>query len=97
MIAPLTEYSDAEFLIESFSRYVEHKIPTGDFLRAVLENNLVEAVSRADIHNINRLPSIVQYCYENLPHNCWGSKEIVANFLKREPKGENNEANRYPN
>lgn len=82
MIKPLTEYLDAEIIIGSLKRYTEDKVPTGSFLRAVLENNLVEAIGRADYININRLPSIVQYIYENLPHNCWGSAEIVNNFLK---------------
>lgn len=28
--------------------YAKEKVPTGDFLKAVLENNLKEAVGRAD-------------------------------------------------
>ena len=44
-------------LIDSLERYVEHHIKPGSFLRAVLENNLVEAVSRADFINIRILPA----------------------------------------
>jgi len=68
-------------LVDALERYVKNRMPTGSFLRAVLENNLVEAVGRADSDNIRLLPEIVQYCYNNLPHNCWGSPEIVKRFL----------------
>jgi len=84
MIESLVNLPDCEIIIEGLNRYVEHKIPTGSFLRAVLENDLVESCARADHKNINRIPSIVQYIYENLPHNCWGSKEIVTKFLETE-------------
>ena len=69
-------------ITQSLYRYAEHHIPTGSFLRAVLENDLVETVARADSTNIHILPEIVQYCYENLSHNCWGSRKIVKEFLK---------------
>ena len=69
-------------IINSLDIYVNHRIKTGSFLRAVLENNLVDAVGRADYNNIRILPEIVQYCHDNLPHNCWGSSKIVKEFLK---------------
>jgi len=70
-----------QYIIESLQRYVEHRIPTGSFLRAVLENNLSEALGRADEHNRGRIFEIVQYVYNELPSNCWGSKEAVTNWL----------------
>ncbi len=70
-------------IITSLNRYSEHRVPTGSFLRAVLENDLTETVARADSDNIRLLPEIVQYCYENLSHNCWGSPDIVSKFLER--------------
>jgi len=94
MIKPLKDFPDADFIIGSLRRYTEHKIPTGSFLRAVLENDLTEAIGRADHININRIPSIVDYIYNNLPHNSWGSKEIVRQFLE---KGKENENDRHTN
>lgn len=70
-----------EHIKESLERYVEHKIPTGGFLEAVLSNNLVEAVGRADSENIQRLPEIVRYVYNKLPSSCWGSPEKVKEWL----------------
>jgi len=69
---------------ESLKRYVDHGIETGSFLRAVLENNLSEAFSRADYINQTRLHEIVRYVYNHLPANCWGSEEKVKNWLNKE-------------
>ena len=46
------------------TRYVKHHIPPGSFLRAVLENNLSEAVANADERNLVEIKKIVQYVYK---------------------------------
>ena len=66
---------------ESFKRYVEHKVPTGGFLRALLENDLREAFGRADYINVGLIQAYVSWMYNNLPSACWGSKENVAAWL----------------
>jgi hypothetical protein len=70
-------------IVESLDRYVKDRIPTGSFLRAVLENDLREAFGRADDRNIRDMFHIVSYCYNKLPGNCWGSKEVVQGWLDR--------------
>ena len=65
----------------TLGRYVKDKIPTGGFLEAVLSNDLVGAVGRADSENIQRIPEIVKYIYNNLPSNCWGDTETVTKWL----------------
>lgn len=65
----------------SLTRYVSERIETGGFLRAVLENDLHEAVSRADYESLDQLPTIVMYVSSNLPTECWGSKEKVERWL----------------
>lgn len=67
---------------DSLSRYVEHRIPTGGFLQAVLENNLTESYSRADSGALVNIPHIVAYCYNKLPSNCWGSPTKVKAWLE---------------
>lgn len=52
----------------------------GDFLRAVLSNDLMEAVGRADDDNIRTLPAICSYVYMELPSRCHGSPEIVKEW-----------------
>lgn len=61
--------------------YVEAGIPTGDFLRAVLSNDLCEAVGRADADNRRALPEIVQFIYNGCPGQCWGDAETVDRWL----------------
>lgn len=68
----------------ALDRYVNHKIPTGGFLRAVLENDLKEACGRADVTNRYRLFEIVNYCYNEIPGSGWGSPENVAAWLNKQ-------------
>lgn len=53
----------------------------GDFLCAVLENNLLAACSRADTESLSCLAALVHYCHWELPGECWGSKEKVATWI----------------
>lgn len=59
--------------IDDYVKYGE----CGDFLEAVLTNNLTEAVRRADDHNLEALPAIVRYAYNHIPAECWGSREKI--------------------
>lgn len=72
-----------QHLKESLARYVEIKIECGGFLTAILENNLKEAIGRADHINIELIPHIVAYCYNSLPSTCWGSPEKVNSWLSK--------------
>lgn len=51
--------------------------PVGDFLHAVLTNNLRGACERADDENIVNLPAYIAYLYNEAPSPCWGSPEKV--------------------
>ena len=73
-----------KLIVEALDNYVCHHIETGSFLRAVLENDLREAFGRADHENQERMFEIVQYCYNEIPSTCWGSKEAVKNWLNSE-------------
>ena len=70
--------------LAEIARYVYVRIPTGSFLYAVLTNNLKESFALADEENKRDLEEIVQYCYNNIPHNCWGSPEKVKRWLEGE-------------
>lgn len=69
-------------VVESLDAYVQCRRPVGSFLRAVLENDLMESVGRADEYNLAALPHIVAYVYNRLPLGCWGSPEKVRDWLK---------------
>ncbi len=71
---------------EELDRYVSHKIRTGSFLQAVLENNLMEAFARADDENVVGMYDIVKYVYNNVPIACYGSPAKIQAWLKQEIK-----------
>ncbi len=63
------------YMMGGIQRYINNGIPPGDFLTAVICNDLMEAVARADDTNIRNLPAYVAYFYNEAPSLCWGSKE----------------------
>jgi len=83
-----------ERTLASLERYVQDRVPPGGFLLAVLTNDLLGAVSRADKENLAALPEIVSYVYHEIPGNCWGSKDAVWQWCEDrfyEKLGESNE------
>jgi len=70
-------------IVDALDRYATLGCPTGGFLQSVLENNLYEAVGRADQDNAATLVEIVRYVYNDLPALCWGSPEKVKTWLER--------------
>lgn len=71
-----------DHLRESLDRYANDGVPTGGFLRAVLENDLLAAIGSADEINSLALPHIVAYVYNEMPAGAWGSPENVDRYLK---------------
>lgn len=65
-------------------RYFDQRIPTGDFLAAVLRNDLCDAVGRAA--HLGDLHGLILWLYHYTPPACWGSPEKVAAWLKRPTK-----------
>lgn len=76
-------YPVSDIILESLDRYINHGIPCGSFLTACLENNLREAVGRADMQNLANLKNIVGYLYNEIPTTAWGSQEKVKAWLKQ--------------
>lgn len=71
-------------LKKSLARYVNDHILPGSFLTAVLENNLFEAVCRADRDNFMDLRSIVIYVDDNVPCKARGSRVAVREWVDTE-------------
>lgn len=68
-------------LERALERYVKERIPTGGFLRCVLENDLLGAVSNADEFNIRNLRNIANFVRAVVPVKASGSKEKVVRWL----------------
>lgn len=69
-------------LREGLRRYVEAYVPTGDFLKAVLSNNLTQAVAMADENSFRGLPDLLRFLWHHAPASSWGSAQNVAKWLQ---------------
>ncbi len=67
---------------KALENYAEHGIPTGGFLAAVISNDLMTAVGRADNQNIRVLRSICGFVHNELPSGSHGSREIYKNWIE---------------
>ena len=70
-----------DYMQESLWNYVTKHYPIGGFLRAVLSNNLMEAVGKADDNNLPSLPAYTNWLYNDAPSDCHGSPEKVDAWL----------------
>lgn len=62
-------------------RYVLEGIKPGDFLTAVICNDLRNAVFRADDENYPLLKLYLQWFYNISPESCWGSPEKMGAWM----------------
>ena len=61
--------------------YVERGYKPGSFLRAVLENNFVEAFGHADATNLAHMRAWAQWLWSEAPSSCWGSMAKVGAWM----------------
>jgi hypothetical protein len=81
------QYQFNEFVIPEYMQgglqmYINDGIPPGDFLTAVICNDLSAAIGRADNVNIRNMPAYVNFFYNYAPSNCWGSKKMFKSWVK---------------
>jgi hypothetical protein len=72
-----------EDIKDALDRYVTYHISPGGFLKAVLSNDLMGAIGRADYENRQDFLDICAYVYDNVPSICHGSPESVEAWLAR--------------
>lgn len=72
-----------ERMTPALERWIERGQLPGEFLQAVLRNDLREAVGRADPENLAALPAYVGYLYNEAPAGCYGSPEKMAAWAAR--------------
>lgn len=76
------EYADIPVhMQEAMKRYVLEGVEPGDFLTAVITNNLRNAVNRADAVNLPLLKTYVRWFYNVAPGNCHGSVEEMKTWI----------------
>lgn len=72
-----------EHIQGAVKRYVKHGIIPGDFLQAVICNDLAESFGRADDINIERMSDIVGFFYNEAPGECWGSRAKMMAWAEK--------------
>ena len=73
-----------DYTRQGIDAYVKERRPIGDFLTAVLTNNLRASFQTADEENRANLFYVVNYCYNEIPSDCWGSPEKVQAWLNHD-------------
>ena len=68
---------------EALRRYVLGHRKPGDFLYAVICNDLQKAVGHADEQQLPLLRTYVRWFYNIAQGNCWGSPERMKGWLAR--------------
>lgn len=79
----ISYHSLPEHMRDGMRLYIEHGVQPGSFLRAVLSNDLMGALGRADDVNINALPAYGRFLYNEAPSLCWGSPDVVSAWIVR--------------
>jgi hypothetical protein len=79
---PRGEYDGVGHLADRLEAYARDGCPPSAFLRAVLENNLLSAVEKADKQNMLILPQLMTFILRELPAACWGSPEKVTAWIQ---------------
>lgn len=70
-----------EHIWDGFKRYMLHGIRPGDFLTALLSNDLLEVFNRGDDEALAGLRVTVQFMYNNCPLGSFGDKECFQYWL----------------
>ena len=84
----MTEYEEHIHLIpehmrESVLAWIETGRPVGNFLTAVISNDLFMAIGKADDINRHALPDYMTYFFNYAPGGCWGSRKAVEEWHKQ--------------
>ena len=77
------KYYIPDRMMGGIERYINDRVIPGNFLQSVISNNLKEAVLYADEENLDNLPAYVGYFYNDAPSGCWGSRDIMNEWLGR--------------
>ena len=66
---------------EGLDLYIREHRPIGDFLTALLSNDLRETFARADSTNKPAIEQYVRFLYQYAPAGTWGSRENVKAWI----------------
>lgn len=79
----MAQYRIPSHMHDGLYDYIQMGVPPGDFLGAVLRNDLKEACARADSINKNHIWDYVNFLYNKAPLPCWGSPPKVEKWMTK--------------
>ena len=88
---PVEQWFDGDYSVipqhmrDGLIRYVVDHLQPGDFLSAVICNDLAGAVERADAENLPLLKTYVAWFYNVPPAICNGSHKAMTAWLAKKP------------
>ncbi len=71
-----------DLVLRGLTNYVNYGVPVGDFLTAVLENDLSGAVAHADPESLAAIKPLVVLLFNEAPSRCWRHPDRVAAWLR---------------
>jgi len=71
-----------DYMRDGIRNYLEHGLRPGDFLLAVLSNDLMEAFVQVDDVNRAAMHDWVRFLYNHAPRNSWGSPDLVDDWVR---------------
>jgi hypothetical protein len=71
-----------EHMQGGMERWIEHGVPPGSFLTAVLSNDLRGAFERTDSDNLPLIRDYLVFLYNYAPMGCWGSELAFRQWEK---------------
>lgn len=77
-----SDYDVYDNVRESITNYYYQKLHPGGFVYAMLCNDFVESVLRADNWNAMQMKQNALWLVNRMPPGAWGSKEVVDEWLK---------------
>ena len=70
-----------QHMVDGMVRYLVKGVPPGSFLRALLSNDFMGAMSRADDINQQALPRYARFLMNGAPIGAFGSEENVSDWI----------------
>ncbi len=77
------EHGIPEHMHDAIIRFYENGFSPGDFLSAVIDNDLREAIGRADSTNIERLKNYFMWFCNHAPSGTWGFSGATSKWCKQ--------------
>lgn len=78
----LKESRIPKYMQGGLTRWILDGDPAGDFIMAIMRNDLQQTCNRADPTNASLIYDYVSFMYNYAPMGCWGSEENVRDWFK---------------